>query len=54
MVDLDGGRVLVHREPRGDGWAQVRVAEADERVLADALGLSPLVIRDLLDAAAGA
>ena len=53
VVDLDGGRVLVHRDPRGDGWADVRVVGADERIVADALALPALPVRELLHAAAG-
>ena len=51
VVDLDGLRVLVHREPRGDGWAEVSVASAEDRVLATAVGLPALAARELLDAA---
>jgi Uma2 family endonuclease len=53
VVDLEGGRVLVHRDPRGDGWAEVHVAAADGRIGANALGLPALPVRELLDAAAG-
>ena len=52
VVDLDGGRVLVHRDPCGDGWAEVSVASAEHHVLAKALGLPALAVREPLDAAA--
>jgi Uma2 family endonuclease len=54
VVDLDGGRVLVHRHPRGDGWDEQEVASADGRVVGgDALGLPALAVSQLLQAAAG-
>ena len=45
--------MLVHRDPRGDEWADVRVAGADDRVVADAFALAAPPARELLHAAAG-
>ena len=53
VVDLDGGRVLVHRHARGEEWAEIRVAPADGHVTADAVGLPALPVGELLNAAAG-
>ena len=52
VVDLDGGRVLVHRHPCGGEWTDVRVASRDDHIAADAVGLPALAVGELLAAAA--
>jgi Uma2 family endonuclease len=51
VVDLTGARVVVHRAPRGDRYAQVVEARTGEYVAAPA-GLPKLPVDELLRAAA--
>src|SRR5437868_2144890 len=48
LVDLDTGRVEIHREPRGAGYRDVRIPRADETFSPAALADLALTVRDLL------
>jgi Uma2 family endonuclease len=51
VIDVEGGRVVVHREPRTDGWARISALEAGTRLKPAALPLPELAVADLLRAA---
>ena len=51
VVDLAGGRVVVHRGPRGDGYEQVVEVRTGGHIVAPA-GLPELCVGELLGAAA--
>lgn len=53
VVDVDGGRVVVHRDPRPDGYADQLELSADDRIAAGSLALPELDIAELLRAADG-
>ena len=48
LVDLDTGRVEIHREPRGAGYRDVRIPRADETFSPAAFADLALTVRDLL------
>jgi Uma2 family endonuclease len=52
VLDLAGRRLVVHREPADDGYAQRFEAGADATVTAASLALPPLAVAELLAAAA--
>src|SRR2546425_246233 len=47
LVDLDAGRVEIHRDPRGSGYRDVRIPRGDETFSPGAFDLA-LTLRDLL------
>jgi hypothetical protein len=49
-VDLDGRRVLVHRDPGVEGYRERRDLGPGERVAATALPLPELAVDDVLGA----
>ena len=51
VVDVAGGRVVVHRSPRGDAYAQVLEVRTGDRIAAPA-GLPELAVGELLAATA--
>lgn len=51
VVDLDKGRVVVHRTPSGDRYETVVTVPGDGSVKADALKLPELNVAELLAAA---
>jgi hypothetical protein len=51
VVNLDGERVLVHRDPRADGYADRRELSADDRLSAASVALPELDVGELLRAA---
>jgi Uma2 family endonuclease len=51
VIDVERARVVVHRDPRGDGWAQVRPHGAGARLRPVALSLPELAVAELLGAA---
>lgn len=53
VVDLDGRRVLVHRRPAGDRYAERFELGPGRQLVPEALDLPPLVIDELLRAADG-
>ena len=47
LVDLDAGRVEIHRDPRGSGYRDVRIPRGEETFSPGAFDLA-LTLRDLL------
>jgi len=52
VIDLDGGRALVHRRPAGYGYAEVVEVGAGGEFAAAGLGVGAISLDDLLHAAA--
>jgi Uma2 family endonuclease len=52
VVDLDGRRVIAHRAPHHDGYAETVEVQADGRLAATSVGLPVLIVGELLRAAA--
>ena len=48
LIDLDGGRLEIHREPADAGYASVRVPRPDERFAPLAFSDLTLTLRDIL------
>jgi Uma2 family endonuclease len=51
VVDLDGRRVVCHRQPRPDGYREVSDIPADGRLIARSVDLPELDVAELLAAA---
>jgi Uma2 family endonuclease len=51
VVDVERDRLVVHRDPRGDTWAQVVALDPGATLLAQALELPELDVGELLRAA---
>jgi Uma2 family endonuclease len=51
VVDVDGGRLVVHRNPGPDGYADLIELGPDDRVAAGSVALPELAVRELLRAA---
>lgn len=52
VVDLGGGRVVVHRAPRYDGYAEMVEVDTGGRLTATSVELPALEVGELLRAAA--
>ena len=50
VLDLDGRRAIVHREPQASGYRQRLEVTADESLASEALPLPALRVADALDA----
>ena len=53
VFDLDGGRVVVHRDPQGSDYAVREAVGADSRLTARSVALPALDVGELLRAAEG-
>jgi Uma2 family endonuclease len=53
VVDLDGGRVVVHRDPRPDGYGHRHELSGGDRLAASSVALPQLDVGELLRAAGG-
>ncbi len=51
VIDLEGRRAVVYREPRGDGYADVAEIASGDELLADSLDIGAIALGDLLHAA---
>jgi Uma2 family endonuclease len=51
VIDVDGGRVVVHAESRPDGYARVETIGADGELAAPELGIRAIRVADVLAAA---
>ena len=51
MIDLDGGRAIVHNEPGTDGYARVEPCSPDGELAAPELGIRAIRVADALAAA---
>jgi Uma2 family endonuclease len=51
VVDVERKRVIAHRDPRGDGWAEVVALAAGDVLRPAALSLPELAVAELLGAA---
>lgn len=51
VIDLDGDRAVVHREPRDDGYADVSELRGQGELRPASLGVESIVLADLLQAA---
>lgn len=51
VIDLDGSRAVIHRAPRGDGYAEVAEVHGGGELVAAALDVGAVALDDLLRAA---
>jgi len=51
VVDLDGRRAVMHRDPRSDGYAEIAEAHAGGELVAGGLDIGAVALDDLLRAA---
>ena len=52
VIDLDGQRAIVYRDPRPDGYAEVLEIEPGQELTAVSLDIGAIALDDLLRAAA--
>ena len=51
VIDLDGRRAVIHRDPRSEGYAEVAEVQAEGQLVAGGLDVGAVALDDLLRAA---